>query len=72
MKAMIKVEDLPRLHLAPPWHPKWMKMKKKMIHHHKIMSKHQRPKFKINMSQVSNHKRKLSMIHLNKHPHMYR
>ena len=26
---MIKGEDLPRLHQAPPWHPKWMKIKKK-------------------------------------------
>ena len=49
-----------------------MKMKKKMIHRHKQVSKHQHPKFKINMSQVFNHKRKLSMIHLNKHPRMYR
>ena len=32
MKAMIKGEDLPRLHQAPPWHPNWMKIKKKMIY----------------------------------------
>src|SRR6185436_16748642 len=25
-------EDHPRLHQAPPWHPKWMKRKKKMIY----------------------------------------
>ena len=25
---MIKGEDLPQLHLAPPQHPKWMKIKK--------------------------------------------
>src|SRR6185436_1039020 len=32
MKAMIKGEDLPHLHQAPLRHPKWMNIKKKMIH----------------------------------------
>jgi len=65
-------DDLPRLHLAPPWHPKWMKMKKKMIHHHKRVFQRQHRKYKIDMSQVFHYKCKSSMIHLNKHPRMYR
>jgi len=64
-------DDLPRLHLAPPWHPKWMKMKKKMIHHHKRVFQRQHRKYKIDMSQVFHYKCKSSMIHLNKHPRMY-
>src|SRR6185436_17737459 len=46
MKAMIKGEDLPRLHQAPPQHPKWMKIKKKMIHNLNKMCQRQHPKSK--------------------------
>ena len=39
-------EDLPHLHQAPLRHPKWMKIKKKMIHNLKKMCQRQHPKSK--------------------------
>ena len=72
MEAMIKGEDLPRLHQAPPRRPKWMKIKKKMIHNLKKMCQHQHPKFKNKKSKVFHHKHKSLMIHPNKHQRKYR
>ena len=68
MKAMIKGEDLPHLHQAPPRHPKWMKIKKKMIHNLKKVFQRQHPMSKNMKSKMFHHKHKSSMIHLNKHP----
>ena len=64
-------EDLPRLHQAPPRHPKWMKIKRKMIHNLKKMFQRQHPKCKNKKSKMFHHKYKSSMIHLNKYPRMY-
>ena len=60
-----KGEDLPHLHQAPPRHPKWMKIKKKMCQH-----QHLKPKKK--KSKVFHHKHKSHKIHPNKHPRKYR
>ena len=64
-------EDLPRQHQAPPWHPKWMKIKKRMIHNLKKVFQRQHPKSKNKKSKMFHHKHKSSVIHLNKHPRMY-
>ena len=65
-------EDLPHLHQAPPRRPKWMRIKKKMIHYLKKMCQHQHPKSKNKKSKVFHHKHKSPMIHPNKHPCKHR
>jgi hypothetical protein len=72
MKAMIKEEDLPHLHQASPWHPKWMKIKIKLIHYLKKMYQRQHPKSKNKKSKMFHHKHKSPMIHPNRHPRKYR
>ena len=46
--------------------------KEKMIYNLKKMFQRQHPKSKNKESKMFHHKHKSSMIHLNKHPHMYR
>ena len=72
MKAMIKGEDLPHLHQAPSRRPKWMKIKKKMIHYLKKMCQRKHLKSKNKNSKLFHHKHKSPMIHPNKHPRKYR